>query len=79
MTPNALALHFDTTRQAISKHLRILTECELVTPKQHGREIYYHLEIARLKEIDHWLAQFKGRFETQFSQLDEVLSTLKKT
>jgi DNA-binding transcriptional ArsR family regulator len=44
MTPNAIAEHFDTTRQAVSKHLRILTECELVKQEQKGREIYYQLE-----------------------------------
>ena len=42
MTPNALAEHFDTSRQAVSKHLRILTECQLVKQEQTGREIYYH-------------------------------------
>lgn len=47
MTPNAIAEHFDTTRQAISKHLRILTECELVQQKQEGREIYYQLEVKK--------------------------------
>src|SRR5690606_40765765 len=52
MTPNAIAEHFDTTRQAVSKHLRILTECELITQKQQGREIYYQLEIEKMKEID---------------------------
>ncbi len=52
MTPNALAEHFDTTRQAVSKHLRILTECELVKQEFQGREIYYQLEIKKMKEID---------------------------
>lgn len=78
MTPNALAEHFDTSRQAVSKHLRILTECELVTQNQQGREIYYTLEIDKMKEIDQWLNQFRKIWETRFSQLDEVLSTLKK-
>ena len=78
MTPNALAEHFDTSRQAVSKHLRILTECELVTQNQQGREIYYSLEIDKMKEIDQWLNQFRKIWETRFNQLDEVLSTLKK-
>lgn len=77
MTPNALAEHFDTTRQAVSKHLRILTECELVTQEQKGREIYYSLEIEKMKEIDNWLEQYRKIWQTRFSQLDEVLSTLK--
>ncbi len=77
MTPNALAEHFDTTRQAVSKHLRILTECELVTPKQQGREIRYQLELEKMKEIDDWLAQFRRQWETRFGQLDDLLVTLK--
>lgn len=79
MTPNALASHFDTTRQAISKHLRILTECELVKPEQEGREIYYALEVKKMKEIDKWLEQFRKIWEGRFSQLDNVLSNLKKS
>lgn len=78
MTPNALAEHFVTTRQAISKHLRILHECELVKPEQRGREIYYQLEINKMKEIDKWLAQFRKLWETRFNQLDNLLSTVKK-
>ncbi len=78
MTPNALADNFNTTRQAVSKHLRILTECELVKQEQQGREIYYSLEIEKLKEIDQWLAQFKKIWEDKFSQLDQVLSIMKK-
>jgi DNA-binding transcriptional ArsR family regulator len=77
MTPNAIAEHFDTTRQAISKHLRILTECELVRQEQKGREIYYSLEMNKLKEIDKWLEQFRKIWETRFNQLDQVLSTIK--
>jgi DNA-binding transcriptional ArsR family regulator len=78
MTPSALAEHFDTTRQAISKHLRILTECELVRQEHQGREIYYQLEIEKMKEIDKWLDQFRKIWENRFEQLDELLSTIKK-
>ena len=78
MTPNAIAEHFDSSRQAVSKHLRILTECELVKQEQQGREIYYQLEIKKMKEIDKWLEQFRKIWETQFNQLDKVLSTMKK-
>ena len=78
MTPNALADNFHTSRQAISKHLRILTECELVKQEQQGREIYYSLEIKKMKEIDKWLNQFRKIWEIRFSQLDTVLSTIKK-
>ncbi len=78
MTPNAIAMHFDTSRQAISKHLKILSECELIQAKQEGREIYYELEIKRMKEIDQWLQQFRKIWETKFNQLDDVLTHLKK-
>lgn len=78
MTPNAIADNFNTTRQAISKHLRILSECELVKQEQQGREIYYSLEIKKLKEVDKWLNQFRKLWETRFEQLDNVLATMKK-
>ena len=78
MTPNAIAEHFDTTRQAVSKHLRVLTECELVKQEQKGREIYYSLEIDKMKEIDKWLEQYRKIWETQISQLDDLLAAAKK-
>ncbi|WP_367915469.1 ArsR/SmtB family transcription factor [Leadbetterella sp. DM7] len=77
MTPNALAEHFDTSRQAVSKHLQILTECELVTQKQQGREIYYQLEAEKMKEIDQWLNQFRGLWEERFDRLETLLKNLK--
>ena len=78
MTPNAMAEHFDMTRQAVSKHIKILTECELVTQQQTGREIYYKLDTNKMKEIDKWLEQFRKIWESRFNQLDQVLSTIKK-
>jgi DNA-binding transcriptional ArsR family regulator len=78
MTPNALAEHFDSSRQAVSKHIQILTECKLVKQEQNGREIYYQLNSNKMKEIDNWLAPFRAMWETRFNQLDKVLSTLKK-
>ena len=78
MTPNAIAEHFDTTRQAVSKHLRILTECELVKQEFKGREIYYQLEIDKMKEIDQWMEQYRTIWEQRFNQLDNLLSTIKK-
>lgn len=77
MTPGAIAENFNTTRQAVSKHLRILTECELVKQEHQGREIYYSLEIDKMKEIDKWLDQYRKIWETRFNQLDEVLLTIK--
>lgn len=78
MTPNAIAENFNTSRQAVSKHLRILQECELVKREQKGREIYYSLEVDKMKEIDNWIAQFRKIWETRFNQLDNLLSTIKK-
>lgn len=77
MTPNAIAEHFDTSRQAVSKHLRILTECQLLKQEQTGREIYYEVNATKMKEIDKWLEQFKKIWESRFNQLDDVLLTLK--
>jgi DNA-binding transcriptional ArsR family regulator len=79
MTPNALAGHFDSSRQAVSKHIRILTECELVIQKQSGREIYYHFNPVKMKEVDHWLEQFRASWETRFGQLDQLLQNINTT
>ena len=77
MTPNALAEHFDTSRQAISKHLRILTECRLVKPEQTGREIHYHFNPKKMKAVADFIEPFRLMWETKFNQLDNVLSTIK--
>lgn len=78
MTPNAMAEHFNSSRQAVSNHIKILTECELVKQEQKGREIYYHINANKMNEVDEWVEQFKKILETQFNQLDNVLLTLKK-
>ncbi len=78
LTPNAMAEKFDMSRQAVSKHIRVLQECGLIKPEQAGREIYYHFNSAKMKELDSWIAQFRKSWETQFNQLDKVLSTIKK-
>ncbi len=77
MTPNAIADHFKSSRQAVSKHIQILSECELVKQKQQGREIFYHLNPQKMKEVDKWLEQFRQLWENRFSQLDTVLNKLK--
>lgn len=76
MTPNALAAHFDSTRQAVSKHVGILVECGLVAQQQQGREIYYHLNTNKMKEVDAWLEPFRKIWEDRFSQLDDILDNL---
>lgn len=78
MTPNALAEHFHSSRQAVSKHLRILSECQLLKQEQNGREIYYHIEADKMNEIDLWLQQFKKIWESRFNQLDQVLINLQQ-
>lgn len=77
MTPNALAEHFNSSRQAVSKHLQILAECEIVKQEQQGREIYYHLNADKMKDIEKWLEQFKQLLAKRFDQLDNVLEQLK--
>lgn len=77
MTPNALAEHFETSRQAVSKHIKILTECQLITHEQSGREIYYQLNPNKMKEISDWLEPFRKTWEMRFTQLDEVLHQIK--
>lgn len=75
MTPTAIAEHFDSTRQAVSKHLKILSECELLTQVQSGREIHYHFNPEKMKEADIWMEQFRRQWESRFIKLDEILQT----
>lgn len=77
LTPNALADEFDMTRQAVSKHIKILNECELLEQEKVGREIYYQLKVDKMKEVDQWLEQFRKIWEKRFDQLDNLLVTLK--
>lgn len=78
MTPNSLAEEFHTTRQAVSKHIKILTECQLLIQEKAGREIYYHLNPFKMREIDEWLDQFKSLWINRFDQLDNLLNPLKQ-
>lgn len=77
MTPNALAAHFDSTRQAVSRHLRILTECRLLRQEVVGREIYYHFNPKEMREVAEFIEPFRQMWETRYSQLDKVLANLK--
>ncbi|HSC53005.1 MAG TPA: metalloregulator ArsR/SmtB family transcription factor [Phnomibacter sp.] len=78
LTPNVMAEKFDMSRQAVSKHIKVLQECELIKPEHSGREIYYHFNPKKLQEFDNWVARLRKMWETQFNQLDNVLFTLKK-
>ncbi len=77
LTPNAVAEKFDISRQAVSKHIKVLQECELIKPQQMGREIYYHFNPKKMKEIDKWLQSFRALWDDRFSKLDKVLKNLK--
>jgi DNA-binding transcriptional ArsR family regulator len=76
MTPNAIAAHFNSTRQAVSKHIQILNECGAVNQRQTGREIYYHFNPQKMQEIDNWLDSFRKLWDDRFNQLDNVLNDL---
>ena len=73
MTPNALAEHFESSRQAVSKHIKVLTECELLKQEQSGREIYYHFNPKKMKEVVNWLKRFEEMWDKRFDQLDTIL------
>lgn len=77
MTPGAIAENFGSSRQTISKHIQILTECQLLNQEQKGREIIYRINAAKIDEIDEWVSQFKKMLDIQFAQLDDVLVKLK--
>lgn len=77
LTPNVMAEKFDMSRQAVSKHIKVLHECELIKPEQSGREIYYHFNAKKMQELDNWIAQLRQNWITQFNQLDKVLATIK--
>jgi DNA-binding transcriptional ArsR family regulator len=77
MTPNAIAEHFDSSRQAVSKHIKILAECQLLEQREMGREIYYHFNPKKMKEIDKWLEQFRRMWESRYEKLDNVLNQIK--
>jgi len=78
MTPNALTEQFGTTRQAVSKHIKMLVECQLLKQEKVGREIYYHFNPMKMAEIEKWLEQFKKHWKNRFDQLELVLNNLKE-
>jgi DNA-binding transcriptional ArsR family regulator len=77
MTPGAIASSFDSSRQTISKHIQILTECQLLKQQQTGREIYYELNPQKMKEIDLWLETFRKIWENRFNKIDNILKQKK--
>ena len=77
MTPGAIAEKFDSTRQTISKHIQILTECELLTQQQQGRVIHYHFNPKKLKEVSDFVDPFREMWEDRFKRMDNILENLK--
>ncbi len=78
LTPGAIAGNFDSSRQTISKHIQILTECKLLTQKQNGREIYYYINPKKIKAISDWAEQFNQLWEGRFNQMEKTLNNQKK-
>jgi DNA-binding transcriptional ArsR family regulator len=78
MTAGAIASNFDTARPTVSKHLQILTECELLKQEQTGREIYYHLNPFKMKEIADFIEPFRQMWDEKFNKLESVMKNYKK-
>lgn len=74
MTPGAIAQNFDSSRQTISKHIQILTECQLLKQEQNGREIYYHFNPNKMKEVADWVNQYSKFWDEKFNSLDKYLT-----
>lgn len=73
MTPGAIAGNFQSSRQTISKHIQILTECELLNQTQSGREIYYYFNPAKMKEVADWLEPFLNMWDDRFNKLETIM------
>lgn len=77
MTAGAIAANFDTARPTVSKHLQILTECELLKPEQDGREIFYHLNPKKMKEVADFIEPFRAMWEERFNKLETIMKAYK--
>jgi DNA-binding transcriptional ArsR family regulator len=77
LTPGAIAANFNSSRQSISKHIQILTECQLVKHHYSGREIYYQLNPQKMKEISDFIEPFKAMWDSRMNKLDAILKDLK--
>jgi len=76
MTPGAIAEKFDSSRQTISKHIQILTECELLSQKQSGREIHYHFNANKMKIVADWLEPYRKLWDARLNAFEEVLNEM---
>jgi DNA-binding transcriptional ArsR family regulator len=77
MTPGAIAANFNSSRQTISKHIQILTECELLTQRQAGREILYHFNPNKMKEVADFIEPFRKMWDDRFNELETVMKQYK--
>ncbi len=77
MTAGVIASNFETARPTVSKHLQILTECELLRQEQNGREIYYHLNADKMKEVAGFLEPFRKLWDDRFNKLERVMKSYK--
>lgn len=77
LTAGAIASHFDTARPTVSKHLQILTECELLGQTQNGREIYYHLNPKKMKAIADFIEPFRSMWDDRFNKLESIMKNYK--
>jgi DNA-binding transcriptional ArsR family regulator len=73
MTAGAIASNFDTARPTVSKHLQILTECELLHQEQNGREVYYHFNVKKMKEVGDFIEPFRQMWEDRFDKLEAIM------
>ncbi|WP_121808299.1 ArsR/SmtB family transcription factor [Mucilaginibacter kameinonensis] len=77
MTAGVIASNFDTARPTVSKHLQILTECELLKQEQNGREIYYHINAERMKDVADFIEPFRAMWEERFNKLEDIMKNYK--
>ncbi len=77
MTAGAIASNFDTARPTVSRHLQILTECDLLQQEQSGREIYYYLNPQKMKEIADFIEPFRQIWDDRFNKLEYVMKKFK--
>ncbi len=77
MTAGAIAANFNTARPTVSKHLQILTECELLKSQQNGREIYYQLNPPKMKEIADFIEPFRQMWDDRFNKLEAIMQNYK--
>jgi DNA-binding transcriptional ArsR family regulator len=73
LTPGAIADNFKSSRQTISKHIQILTECELLKPEQNGREIYYHINAKQMNEVADFIEPFLKMWDDRFNKLETLM------